>query len=358
MADTTRRYGLLLPHFGDQASRAKLLRGAQAAERYGFDSVWVRDHLVFHPHKFEGQDRTHVDPLVTLGLVAGVTERIILGTGSLVPHRHPIHTALLLGSLEFVAGPGRVIAGFGIGTYDHEFVAAGLEGIDRRELLPEQIEIIRRLWSGEEISYAGTFYSFEDVDIHPTPASGSIPIWYCGNSAASVRRAVEYCEGWMPGRVTLITYRKRVERMRQLADEAGKPIPTAAAIPITSPARTREAALAEVPWQAMLRNAVKDWVPPPSGTWETLDDLEGALIAGPPELIGEDTRKYQQAGLNHTVYDLRFRFDDWDECLAMLGEEVLPELRRGDRGVTAAGVATGARERTDLRHEGGTSSNP
>src|SRR5438067_5868916 len=159
MADTTRRYGLLLPHFGEHASRDKLIRGARAAERHGFDSVWVRDHLVFHPHGMEGQDRTHVDPLVALSLVAGVTEKLILGTGSLIPHRHPIHTALLLSSLEFVAGAGRVIAGFGLGTYQHEFEAAGLGGIDGRELVPATIDIMRRLWGGQENGYRGRVYA-------------------------------------------------------------------------------------------------------------------------------------------------------------------------------------------------------
>src|SRR6478736_8692792 len=206
MPDTTRRYGLLLPHFGEQASRDRLIRGAQAAERYGFDSVWVRDHLVFHPHGMEGQDRTHVDPMVTLALVAGVTEKLILGTGSLIPYRHPIHTALLLSSLEFVAGPGRVIAGFGIGTFDHEFNAAGLGGIPRQDLLEEQVAVMRKLWSGDEVSFEGKYYNFQDVDIHPSPsAERSIPIWYCGNSPASARRAVEYCDGWMPGRITIKT---------------------------------------------------------------------------------------------------------------------------------------------------------
>jgi probable F420-dependent oxidoreductase len=331
LADTTRRYGLLLPHFGDQASRDKLIRGAQAAERYGFDSVWVRDHLVFHPHRFEPQDRTHLDPFVVLGLLAAATERLILGTGSLIPHRHPINTALALSSLDFVAGPGRLIDGYGIGTYNHEFEAAGLSGIDRRELLPEQIDIMRRLWTGQSVSFAGQFYRFDDVDIHPVPSSPeAIPIWYCGNSVASVRRAVEYCQGWMPGRVTLKTYRARIARLHRLAEEAGKPIPTAAAIPITSPARTREQALDLVDWRAMLRSAVKDWLPSDSGVWETPEDLEGALIAGPPDLIVEATRAYQEAGLNHLIYDLRYRFDDWDNCLTMLGEEVLPQLRRGD----------------------------
>jgi alkanesulfonate monooxygenase SsuD/methylene tetrahydromethanopterin reductase-like flavin-dependent oxidoreductase (luciferase family) len=277
----------------------------------------------------EGQDRTHVDPTVTLALVAGVTDKLILGTGSLIPYRNPINMALLLSSLEFVAGPGRVFAGFGIGTFDHEFQAAGVGGIPRAALLEEQVAIMRKLWSGEEVSYEGKYYTFNDVDIHPSPASEtSIPIWYCGNSPASVRRAVEYCQGWMPGRITLKTFVKRVDRMRRLANEAGKPMPTAAAIPITSPGRTREEALAKVNWQGMLKSAVQPgWVTPASGGWNGPDDLEGALIAGDPDHIVEETVKYHQAGLQHLTYDFRFRFDDWFECIQLIGEEVLPKLR-------------------------------
>jgi alkanesulfonate monooxygenase SsuD/methylene tetrahydromethanopterin reductase-like flavin-dependent oxidoreductase (luciferase family) len=333
-----RRYGLLLPHFGEFASRETLIAFALTAERYGFDSVWVRDHIVFHPHGMEGQDRTHVDPLVALSLVAGVTDQLILGTGSLIPHRHPIHTALLLSSLEFIAGPDRVIAGFGIGTFDHEFQSIGLGGIPRADLLEEQVAVMRKLWSGDEVSFSGTYYTFNDVDIHPSPSSsGSIPIWYCGNSLASVRRAVEYCNGWMPGRITLQTFVKRVKRMKRLAGEANKEMPTAAAIPITSPGRTREEALAKVNWQGILASAAKtDWVLPASGKWETADDLEGALIAGPPEHIIEESQKYHDAGLSHLVYDLRFRFADWQECVQMLGEEVLPVLRRANAETAGA----------------------
>lgn len=345
MPGEQRRYGLLLPHFGEHASRETLLKFAQTAERYGFDSVWVRDHIVFHPHGMEGQDRTHIDPMITLAMVAGATDSLMLGTGSLIPHRHPIHMALLLSSLEAVAGPGRVIAGWGIGTFDHEFNAVGLGGIPRQELLEEHVAIIRKLWSGEEVGYEGKYYTFNDVDIHPSPASpGSIPIWYCGNSAASARRAVEYCDGWMPGRINMPTFHKRISRLRRLAGEAGKAVPTAGAIPIVSPARTHEEALAKVNWQGMLKSAAKgDWELPASGAWSTPEDLEGALIFGTPEEIIAGTRTFQDGGLDHLVYDLRFRFDEWEECMAILGEEVLPELRRGDadpvRNAAAAVVA-------------------
>jgi alkanesulfonate monooxygenase SsuD/methylene tetrahydromethanopterin reductase-like flavin-dependent oxidoreductase (luciferase family) len=328
-----RRYGLLLPHFGQYATRNNLLDGARAAEGYGFDSLWVRDHLVFHPHGMEGQDRTHIDPMIALALVAAVTEKVILGTGSLIPYRHPIQTALLLGSLEHVAGPGRVIAGFGMGTFDHEFEATGLGGIPRQLLLEEQIDVIRRLWSGQEVSYEGQFHTFKDVDIHPVPASAtSIPIWYCGNARPSVRHAVDFCEGWMPGRITLKTFRKRIEYMENYAAKQGKPMPTLGVIPITSPGRTREEALAKVNWEGMLEGGKGGrWELPDSGVWESPDDLEGALIAGPPDLIVEETLKYHEAGLTHLVYDLRFRYDDWLECIAILGEEVLPKLRSADR---------------------------
>ena len=92
MPGASRRYGLLLPHFGEQATRPRLMRAIQQAERYGFDSVWVRDHIVFHPHRMEPQDRTFIDPFIVLGMAAALTERITLGTASIVPHRHPIHT--------------------------------------------------------------------------------------------------------------------------------------------------------------------------------------------------------------------------------------------------------------------------
>jgi hypothetical protein len=143
----------------------------------------------------------------------------------------------------------------------------------------------------------------------------------------------------MPGRITFNTFRKRVERLRKLAGEAGKPVPTAAAIPITSPGRTREEAISKVNWQEMMEQAIRaKWEPSDSGKWETPEDLEGALIAGPPDFIIQETRKFQAAGLSHLVFDLRFRFDDWYDCIALLGEEVLPKLRQGDPQAAPAGA--------------------
>jgi len=322
-------YGVLLPHFSEHATRKRVIEDVQQLEAWGFDSVWVRDHLVYRPHRFESQDRTFVDPFVVLSGIAAVTDRIQLAFGSLILHRHPIHTALLIGSLDFLAGGGRVVPGFGLGTFDAEYAAIGMEGWDRRDVIREQIDVMRALWKGEEIDHDGAYYQFTGVDVHPVP-SGEVPIWYCGSSLAAARRAVEYCDGWIPGRMPRRDLRRRVDRMRQLSDEAGTPLPKVGVIPYVNPGRTMEEAMKGIDIPAVVSEASKRYSEPPSGRWETLADLDGAVIAGTPDVIVEEVRAFQAEGVEHFVFDLRTRFDAWEDCIQILGEEILPELRRGD----------------------------
>ena len=322
-----RTYGVLLPHFGPHATRKRLLEATRRIEQLGFDAVWARDHLVFHPHAYEPADLTHVDPFVVLSALAGVTQSIVLGTATLIPHRHPIHTALLLGSLDYMA-PGRVVAGWGIGGYGGEFEAIGMGSWDRKKLVPEQIEVMRRLWAGEPVTFEGEFYRFRDVAIKPVPGRrDGIPIWYGGNSKAAARRAVEYCDGWIPGRMPRRDVRERITRMERLASEAGRPRPLAAVIPYVSPGRTVEEAARSLNL-AELFSMAKQYMPPPSGTFQTLADLDGAAIAGPVDVIVEEVRAYQAAGIEHLVFDFRTSFEHYEECIEMVGTEVLPRLRR------------------------------
>ena len=329
MSDHRFEYGILLPHFGRYATRERLLESARKIETYGFDSVWVRDHIVYHPHEHEDQDRTHVDPIVVLSALAGVTEKLTLGTATLIPHRHPIELALVLASLERMAGAGRIIAGLGLGTFQHEFDAIGMAGIDRRELFPEYVEVMRAVWTGDEVSYDGKFYQFQDVDIHPIPGSpGSIPIWYGGTQVAAVRRAVRYCEGWMPGRMPRSDFRRLRERMEQFAKEYDRPLPAMGLVPFVSPGKTVEVGMKyfDLPGMMAEMERKKFATPDPKdiATWD------GHIMAGPPEVLVGEVRKWQDVGVQHLVFDLRARFADWDEVLGVIGEEVLPQLHRGD----------------------------
>lgn len=326
------KYGLLLPHFGEYASRERLLKGARRAEELGFDSVWVRDHLVFEPHgEMEKPNRTFYEALTTLTAIGAVTDRITLGTGSLIPFRHPLTTALIAGTMTQLVGP-RLVLGCGAGTFDHEFDAIGWGDRNRVDLVRSNAAILRKVATENDVSYSDENFSFENITVEPKPVGGPIPFWYCGATPRSARLAVEFCDGWLPGRISLRTLRKRVAMMDELSEKVGRKRPTVGVIPPTSIERTREEALAHVNVPGLLAwaNKAKFTVKPPSGTFETVEDLEGQLIVGNPDEAVAECRKFEEAGVEHVVFDFRFKFDKWFEQIELLGAEVLPRLRRDD----------------------------
>ncbi|MBN6191551.1 MULTISPECIES: LLM class flavin-dependent oxidoreductase [Microbacterium] len=323
------KFGLLLPHFGEEASKEKLLEGSKLAESFGFDSVWVRDHLVFEPHgEMEKPNRTFYDALTTLTAIGAVTEKIELGTGSLIPFRHPLVTALMAGTMTQLLGP-RLILGFGAGTFDHEFEAIGWGDLDRVEMVRSNAEILRRVFTENDVTYDDGIFSFENVTIEPKPVGGRIPFWYCGATPRSARLAAEFADGWMPGRTGLATMEKRIQTMREMTDENGRPMPTIAVIPPTSIEDTREEALKHVNIPGLLAwaNKAKFAVKPPSGSFETVEDLEGQLIVGSPDEAVDQIRRFEEIGTEHLVFDFRFKFDRFFEQIELLGTEVLPKLR-------------------------------
>ena len=325
----TMKFGLLLPHFGVHASRAMLLDGAQRAEELGFDSIWVRDHLIFEPHgEFESPNRDFYEPLTVLTAIGAVTERITLGTATLIPYRHPLITAFTLATITHMVGP-RVIAGWGAGNFDHEFEVVGLGDIFRPELVESNARIFGKVFFEDNVDYADEHYSFEQVSLYPKPA-GKIPFWYGGATPASARRAAEYCDGWIPGRTTLNTIKQRVSQMRKLVAQNGRPMPTVGVVPPTSIGETEDLAWGGTSVDGLLRWANehgKWWVKPPSGKFETAEDIEGSLIVGTPDQVVEQTLRFQEAGVDHLVFDMRLNFERWFSSIDLLGREVLPQLR-------------------------------
>ena len=323
------KFGLLLPHFCEHASASACLEGAKRAEAYGFDSVWVRDHLVFEPHGIEGSDNTHIEGLLMLAAIAAVTEKILLGTSMAICHRHPIHLAQLFAGLSAISH-GRVIMGLGLGGFPHEFAAVGYpNGLEERAtLVRDNVEICRRLWAGERVSFKNDYFDFNDVALKPAPVK-PIPIWYGGGTPAACRRAVEYCDGWMPARISLATFAKLTAYIRELCQKSGKPMISAAVMPFTSISKDRGTALAKIDIESLIAEANKfpTWVKPSSGSFSKLDDIRGFILAGTPADIAGETRAYREAGADHIVYDLRFRYADWLQQIDLLGNEVLPALR-------------------------------
>ena len=170
------KFGVLLPHFGKDASRSRLIDGSRMCEELGFDSLWVRDHLLWHPHGMEKAGLKFGEPFITLAAVAAVTKKIILGTAVLIPVRWPLKLSQNLASLSYIAG-GRVIAGIGLGFTPAELSAVGLNREERIEIVRETVEICRIIWKENKACYRGKIFSFEDATIEPKPVE-PIPFFY------------------------------------------------------------------------------------------------------------------------------------------------------------------------------------
>lgn len=318
------RVGVLLPHFGRQSSRKLAIDSTTMIESWGYDSVWVRDHLSFQPHRFEENATRFMEPFTTLAAVAALTERITLGTAVTVPFRHPLVVSQLLGGIADIAGPGRLIAGIGAGQPQLPFKATGADYRLRFSRVKEFAEVLRATFSDELVSYSGRHFAFEDVIIDPS-AGAQTPIWYGGSSAGSVKRAVEYCDGWFPARCPLTILQRRIDELRRECDRTSTRS-TVAYMPLIS--------VCVSPDDAVPANSVESLVvearsnPAWHGNFDSPTDIEGMIISGYPDECLQQLLRLRQMGVDHVVLDLRLRHNDYLEQLELIAGEILPGIRR------------------------------
>jgi probable F420-dependent oxidoreductase len=204
------RIGVSLPNVGLDHGKEMLLPIAAAAERLGFDSVWVAHHVTLpyerasrYPYGHSGTEiamspgMQWLDPLVTLSLVAGVTDRVRLGTSVLVlPYRNPVNLAAEAAALD-VLSEGRFVLGVGAGWMAEEFRALGIEPEERGARTDEHIAVLRTLWTEDPARFDGRFTSFDGIVLATTPRTeGGPPIWIGGNTDVALRRALRLGDGW------------------------------------------------------------------------------------------------------------------------------------------------------------------
>ncbi len=209
---------------------------AARAEELGFGSIWVAEHLVFpaeipstYPYSASGRppinpDTPLLDPWVVLGYIAAATKKVKLGTGVyILPLRNPFVTARSVVTLDRLS-EGRVILGVGVGWLKEEFQAVGENWENRLKRTRETVEIIRKLWTEETISYRGQYYSFDAVKFQPKPLQKpSIPIEFGGETKAALRRTAELGDGWIAaGRWQPDDLEKVVAEIQGYRREAGR----------------------------------------------------------------------------------------------------------------------------------------
>ncbi len=171
---------------------------AAAAEAAGFDAVYVTDHPAADEQWLVGGGHHALEPLVGLAFAAASTTTLRLQTHIYVAaYRNPFLAAKGVATLDALSG-GRVILGVAAGYLRPEFGALGVDFDERNELLDECIEVMRKVWTEDEVAYEGRHFRARAVTQRPRPAQSPPPIWIGGNSNRAMRRAVETGEGWVP----------------------------------------------------------------------------------------------------------------------------------------------------------------
>jgi|SRR5579862_9689674 len=221
------KIGVNILNFGPGATPASLLRSARLAEALGYHLLMISDHVAVTPDVQGPYPAPFYDPFLALAWLAGVTEKIELGTTvTILPYRHPLQTARIAANLDQLSG-GRFILGVGAGWARQEFEALGVPFDHRGEVTKEDLEVIKKCWTNDVVSHAGRWVSFQDVHTGPRPLqSPHPPIWVGGSSDAALRRAVHYGDGWHPIRFKIGWLQNEgYPRLREIAEAEGREVP-------------------------------------------------------------------------------------------------------------------------------------
>ena len=182
---------------------AKIRDWAQAAEDLGYAHIEVADHVFGAAARgdwkpvYNETDPFH-ETLTTLAFLAAVTKTIKLTSGVLIlPQRQTGVVAKQAAEVDLLSG-GRLRLGVGVGWNHVEYEALGAEWKTRGARQAEQIQVMRRLWTEDLVTFSGRFHDLQSVNISPPPAQRPIPVWFGGSSDAVVKRAAMLGDGWMP----------------------------------------------------------------------------------------------------------------------------------------------------------------
>lgn len=209
---------------------------AKAAEERGFESLWVTEHTHIPtsrrtPYPRGGEmprEYCHTfDPFVSLMAAAAATKKLKIGTGvCLIIERDPIITAKAVASLD-VLSAGRLLFGIGGGWNAEEMAHHGTAFESRFSQLKERVLAMKEIWTKEEAEFHGEFVNFDPIWSWPKPLQKPHPpILLGGAGPRTLRRVVDFCDGWIPLGFSADAILEGVADLRALTEKAGRSMDT------------------------------------------------------------------------------------------------------------------------------------
>lgn len=336
------KIGFTLPNrgvlFGATTPR-ELVDLAEIADKSGgFQSVWVGDSLFGKPR---------LESIALLAALASRTEHVRLGPACMAsfPLRDPIQLAYQWASLDAIAeGRTVLVTCTGIvpqkGGEDEARTYKVTNG-DRVQHMIEGIQILKRLWTEDNVSFEGKQYQFENLTIEPKPAaSPRPPIWIANNAPGkdrdlvikTLKRVVNHADGWQSSVWNAEDLGWRLGEIDRLAEEAGR-----------DPKEIERHLYHNVNLNDDREVAIeesKKFLDLYYTADYTREFVDGWVATGSVEQVVEQIRVYETLGFD----EITLRITSWNqkEQLARLIGEVLPHFPDSAGTIRAASAATAA----------------
>jgi phthiodiolone/phenolphthiodiolone dimycocerosates ketoreductase len=337
-----------------------ILDVAVTAEKVGFDSYWMPDHLIA-----TGVRRWDaLEAWSTLTALAVNTKRIKLATGVSDTYRcHPASLAQKVTTLDAISG-GRAILGIGIGEAMN-LVPYGIpydKPIARTE---EALEIIRKLWSEDFFDYEGNYYKLRKAFIQPKPSvpvsetkfRSTVPIFVAASSPRTMEMVAEYGDGWLPANLPTDEYGEDLAKIRAMAKKFGRNpdliepahftyvaigkdrdaarkavLPQAKMLLLSRPKIIEKLGFTpptydyEMTFKLVFPEHAKTWMETAQKLPDEIVDKSPYIIGTPDDAIGK-IDEYAKAGCRHFVINFQVSASELKETSKLFAEKVMPHFK-------------------------------
>ena len=277
---------------------------AKKCEQMGADSMWTIDRVAYD----------NLEPLTILAAAAATTRKIRLGTSVLLAGlRHPALLAKTVATLDFISN-GRLTLGVGFGSRESDFSAVEVPWEGRGSRAVEGIQLMKRLWTEENVTHKGRFFDVQNLTLGPRPIQKPIPIWTGGSAEVALKRAGTWANGFICGSSAIPDFPSTWEKVAQYARAAGR-----------DPKEIEKAGLTFMAVNDDHDKAVKTvegYVMRYYGRLRA--DVANTSLVGSPAAVAERIEAFLSRGLDTLIIGVA---DPDPRQLDLFGEKVLPKLK-------------------------------
>ena len=286
---------------------------AETAERIGYDSVWVGDSITSKPR---------LEPMAVMAALAARTHRVKIGTAVMLNAlRHPVHLAHSIATIDNISD-GRIILGLGAGRSNNqmfvdEHAAVGVPIEERAARMEESIDVLRKLWTEDDVSNPDGFYPLSGMTLEPRPVQRPVPIWLSSNWVQrGLKRVAAQGDGWITNVPSTEMFTKCWDRIEEKGQELSRDvsrIPRALYISVNL--NDEDEALAE--GDGFMRSYY--------GIPYEVVSKQLLCVFGPAQKAIDVIKRYKEAGANYFI--VRFASPNQMQQLEKFTELVVPSLK-------------------------------